>query len=439
MVDQTEDLNGDRRKERDHGDNAESVRHDVTADGIRCANGEGHQERGGHCARGNAARVERDGGKDLGDDKGKSERDRVSDADKPKDRKTRKCAEHRKTDGDGNANGHTDAEHLFGDRAGCYLFDLFFKDVNGRLRQNDEVAEEHTDGNEEPFICRASERFTDITADREESDGNTCQEENDADVGINDADDELQGLIERESIENGLEYKEENNNGEKSCCNLHELVGDLVEKFNAEFTRIDKFRDGVGGVRTAINAIYKPENENGNDRTCGAQRHQTKAIPRFGGVCGDRRNTDTHRHDKRYGERSCGNAACIKRNGKKVRRDERCEQKGDAIGCEKQISKLDGKNNTKHRKYKEDADTDGNCPNESGRIDRGDRFCENGEVGLGCGYKCADEKTYKDDQPKLFGFGDRCTDVFTHRGHGLINAERKKSQAEDHRKRSEEE
>ena len=173
LINESEDLDGDRGQQGDHGDDAEGIRHDVAAYGITGADGKRHEKSRGHGAGGDAAGVKGDGGENVRDKERQQQRGGVADPYEPENGDPRQRAHHGEPDGERYAGGNGNRQHFFGDRAGGCLLYLLFQHLNGRLRRDEEVADDHAERDEDQTIGGIADGCADVASDRKKSDVDT--------------------------------------------------------------------------------------------------------------------------------------------------------------------------------------------------------------------------------------------------------------------------
>ena len=171
LVVDAEDLNGDERRERNEGDAAERLRHDRRGiEHAACADGERQDECGDHRAARDAARVERNARKQRRREEGQHKRDDVAGNEDPHDIDAREDTRHGESQGDTDADAQPLHHGGRADRARAHALDLLVEDVHGGLRCDDEVADDHADGNEQPAAPQGGKPLPDRPADGHKAD-----------------------------------------------------------------------------------------------------------------------------------------------------------------------------------------------------------------------------------------------------------------------------
>ena len=172
LIDDAEDLDGDERRERHEGDAPEGERHDRTRSPDRAARADRHGKYEGrdHRTARNAARVKTDTREHGRREEGEPQCDDIPRDKEIHDVDIQKDAQHGKPDGA----AHADAQPLLHrrrtDGARGDPFHLFVEDVHGGLCRNNEIPDDHPDGDEQPAPPKGSERPPDLAADGHEAD-----------------------------------------------------------------------------------------------------------------------------------------------------------------------------------------------------------------------------------------------------------------------------
>ena len=130
------------------------------------------QEGGCHGAGSNAARVKGDGGVELGHHEGDTDGKGIARDEEPQDGDAGEHPHHGKTHREGNSHAHG----LGGDGTIGDFLHLLVQHIDGGLGLDDEVADEHPDGHQQPAEALACQHLTKIITGGHKADVCACEE-----------------------------------------------------------------------------------------------------------------------------------------------------------------------------------------------------------------------------------------------------------------------
>jgi len=313
-----ERLNTDKGSHGYHGDEPEGFRQNVTAERKANADDEGKDEGRGQRTARYAARVERNRRIYFGNEEGQSQREEVAWNEVVQHAEAKNHAH----DGKGDGNAHTAGERnehrtLFYCAARNRL-DLLVEDVNGRLCHNDGKAEKEGNGNHYPLLL-LSELYAHFKANGHKADFYGGKENNQAEEGVENADDDLLYLAFCVAHKNRLQNKEEHDDGRKRDKDVFQGLAKDVEKHG-------KVHAVFGNGVIQFSLREDTQKHYGEDRTDGAKGDEAEAALLILFIAEGRGDAHAERHDKGNGDRSRRNPARVERQGHKL--DKRFRRKG---------------------------------------------------------------------------------------------------------------
>ena len=142
---------------------------------VQAAFSQPEQEGGRHGAGSNAARVKGDGGVELGHHEGDADGKGVARDEEPQDGDAGEHPQHGKTHREGNACREGCAHGAGGDGTVGHFLDLLVQHIDGGLGLDDEVADEHPDGHQQPAEALACQHLTQIITGGHKADVCACE------------------------------------------------------------------------------------------------------------------------------------------------------------------------------------------------------------------------------------------------------------------------
>ena len=134
------------------------------------------------------------------------------------------------------------------DRAVGQLLDLPHENVDRRLGHDDEVADEHTDGNDDPVAGKSRDDAAEVVARGHEADVHAGEENDEPEVCIRKAHADADELLALEMQGDKIEHREERRDGEKRDGDLLEIRREGDEEELPERGAVADLGDDHGGV-----------------------------------------------------------------------------------------------------------------------------------------------------------------------------------------------
>ena len=324
------------------------------------------------------------------------------------------------------------------DRAVGQLLDLPHENVDRRLGHDDEVADEHTDGNDDPVAGKSRDDAAEVVARGHEADVHAGEENDEPEVCIRKAHADADELLALEMQGDKIEHREECCDGEKRDGDLLEIRREGDEEELPERGAVADLGDDDGGVAAAVRPEDETQNEHREDGTDGAERDEAEAVVRAVLIASDGGNADAHRHDERHGHRAGRHAAGVERYGKEILGHEHGENKNHDVEAHQHRVERDGEQHTQHGEAEKQSHADRHGDDED-HVRHGLHLIgEHLQVRLGNGDEKAQQKAERQHDADPARLGDARAHALAHRRHGQLRAEGEEHHAHHQQHRAEE-
>ena len=280
--------------------------------------------------------------------------------------------------------------------------------MDGGLCRDDEVADDHADGDEQPAPPKGGERLTDLAADGHEADVRARQKEHEPHKGIEKTHEDTDDLLLVEGARDELEHEEKGKDRRKRDEHFEGVVCEPVEIQEKDVARV--FGDGgrCDFVLDARNIEDDAEHEHGDDGPDARECDETEGVVLPALVASDGGNADAQRHDEGHGHRPRRHAARIKGDRPEIFRDKDAQNECRDIKDDEEHGEPDAEHDTQHRDREEDAHPhrdrdDEKIVAELRNLLRngGDLLCEDLQIGLCDRHDDTDDEREERDEPDL--------------------------------------
>ena len=168
--------------------------------------------------------------------------------------------------------------------------------------------------------------------------------------------------------------------------------------------------------------IDHSQQQNRQDGTDAAKRHQTEAVAATGGITSRGGQTDAHRHDKRNRYRACRYAARIKSDSQKFPGRKQRQQEQQRIEHRQHLGQIQRIQHAHHRNGRENANAHSNCVNQHPVWNGFHLIGKHLKIRLGNRDQRAHQKRHQNRQRYFFMLHHLRADALAQRRHGHFSA-----------------
>ena len=195
--------------------------------------------------------------------------------------------------------------------------------MDGGLCLDDVVADEHSDGDEHPFIGAGPEPFAQQTAHRRKAHIDPGEEEHQPDDRVDKAHCHPQHLPATIAVGHQLEDDPDAGHRQQAGEHFFGVFRQSVGKLEHHILRGDNSRYHRGGVDRVLRVVEDAQQQDHQNWSDAAQRHEAEAVFGTVSVAAGGREPNAKCHNERHRQRTGGDAAGIEgHRGKAVRREE---------------------------------------------------------------------------------------------------------------------
>ena len=430
-VEKAHDLNGNQRSQSDQSNHSEGVSDNIAADCTAGTHCKGQQEGGGHGTAGHAAGVEGNSDEDGGNEEAHDQGCGIAGNENPVDADARQNANHGKRCRAGNTCLKSTVHGGVRNHSAGEILDLLVENLNGGLGPDNREADEDADWNQNPGVLVAPKAAAKEISDRSKADVDAGQKQDQSQNGIHKADQHTKNLMRRVGPSKKLKQREYTDNGERTLKNLTDIVREGLHKFQGDILRGKNRRKldrVVGGFGWMIEDAEQHDHQNRSDA---AERDETEAVIRVVPGAQNGRKADAEGHDKGNGHGSCGDAAGIKGNGKKIIRNKDRQKEQQKVENRQHTAERNPVQNAQNRNRGKNTYACSDRPDED-RIGNGsDLIGKDLQIRLRDGDDCTHEKTDQKNEWLALAADNSAADSLTERRHGEFSTQLEQSHSKD--------
>ena len=188
-------------------------------------------------------------------------------------------------------------------------------------------------------------------------------------------------------------------------------------------SKIDRIRVAARGFRRyfgCFSRIKKSQQEDGENRSHGAEGNESEAVVLRVLVASDRGDADAQGYDKGRCHRAGGHTPGIKGNADVIGVRQKCQYKNDPVKNNEQPPETDAGQDPDHTQYKKKPDTDGHSKDQHKGINMGYISRQDLEIRLGHCDDDSDQKTDSQDFQNIAGLCEIAPQMSADHDHGVI-------------------
>ena len=423
LIDQPQHLDGDQRGHGHHGHHAEGVCDDVSAHGHAGALGKGQQEGCGHGTGGHAARVKGDGREDLGHEKGQPQGDGIAGDEHPQDVQPGEHPQHGQAHGHRHAHGQRRAHGLFRDGAVGQLLHLLIQHIDRGLGPDDEVADEHPDGDDDPMIGQRRHLLAQIVAGGHEAHVGPGEKQHQAHIGIDQAHPDPPQLAAGHFQADRLKNAEKQDDGRQGKGDLPDIGGEALVKQLPQLHGVRHIGNGGRRIGAAVGIVDHAQDEHRQNGTHRAQGHQAEGVVGGVAVVSDGGDAHAQRHDKGYRHGAGGDAAGVKGHRQKALGHKQGKAEHQYVAAHQQVGQGDAQQHTQQGHHQKQAHAAGHREDQHIVGYGGHLLGQHLQVRLGNGDDEAQNKAQGRHHPDFFAAGHGGAHLFPHGRHTDLRAQ----------------
>ena len=299
--------------------------------------------------------------------------------------------------------------------------------LNGGLRLDDKVADQHAQRNEQPAPRRRRQRLSQRCAHRGKAHVHAAQEEHQPHIGIEEAHQDLADLPRTVAAADELKYDEHPGDGQEGGEHLRRVAGHLQRKHPGHIPgrgHLGHVGEGIAGLTRIIEAA---QHQHRQHRPHAAQRHETEAVVPGAFVAADAGQTDAHGHDERNGDRAGGHAAGVEGHRQEIRRDKKREHDQPQIEAHQQHGQANLQQNAQDRQRQKDAHAHRHGEHKHPVRNGGHLIGQHLQIGLRHRDDRAHQEADAQNDRQATAFRQFTADAFPHGGHGDLRAQLEES------------
>ena len=398
--DHAEDLDDEDRSHRNEDDDAKGVSGRVSSHRHRAADGEGEEEGGGHRSARDAATIEGETDKEIGDEEVEGHCHCIDRQDEVPEREAGEDAQDSEEDGEPYPDGEGGEHHRLADVALGDRLHLVDEHIDRRLAQHRDGADGQADDQEEGGAV-AAHGVTDLEPHGDEAAVDTDKEEGQADEEVDEADADTQQAPDRHLDQEHLIGEAENDEGDQGADHLLHRGDDQGEEVAG---LVHHQLPGNVTDRTAEEA----EDPDGQRRPDEDERDQAEVITILLLLL-DAGNTKAHRHDERNRKRAGGGTATVEGDAHHDRGAEGEDDEEGGIAYNVDPLQWDVQNDTGHANHHIEAEAQGDHRHQrgcgDGGIDRRHLVGQHGDGRLCNDDDDTDDHAGEEHQPEVLAAG----------------------------------
>ena len=308
-----------------------------------------------------------------------------------------------------------------GDGAVGHLFHLPGEDGHGGLRLDDVIADEHADGDQQPFLRPGGHRGPDELARGHKAHVDPAQEQNQPQIGVDQSGAHPQQLVALEPPGDHLKDQEDAGDGQQSQGHLPEIVWQsLPEVVGGLGGGVHLGDEGLsgGGLLRPVQDAQQQHRQNGSD---GAQGDQAEAVAGGVLVAAAGGHPKAQGHDEGDGDGSGGDAPGVEGDGDEVARGEGGQGKDDQIEDQQQPAQGDAQFDPLGGHHQEEAHPDGHGEDQHQIANGGHLFGQHLQVGLGHRGQHPQQEVDHDGHQGPAALAEDTPHALPHGGHGHLH------------------
>ena len=182
------------------------------------------------------------------------------------------------------------------------------------MRLDNEPAHQHAGGHQQPVEGQGGDLPSQVRARREKAHVDPREEEGQANVGIQEADDDFPDLLPLQPQGDYLKQAEESGDGEEALEDLHGVLREGGEEQAPQLPAVRRLGHG-GGIIGPGGGVNHRQDQHRQDGPHGAQGHQAEAVLSGVLVAPDGGYAQAQGHDEGHGHGARGDAAGVEGHG----------------------------------------------------------------------------------------------------------------------------